>query len=374
MLKKAFFATVYAAVIAAPLAANAFELKAEAYVVGDPESGRLLLTHNSASILQPASLTKMMTLYMLFSALERGELTLESDILVSEKAWKTGGSKMFIEVGKMAKVEDLIKGITVSSGNDACIAVAERLGGTEEAFAQMMTTKGQEIGLKNTVFLNASGWPMEGHVTTPEDMFTLSRALVRDFPQYYHYFSLRSFTYSGITQPNRNGLLRRNVGVDGLKTGHTEESGYHLVASAERDGQRFMAVIMGTNSMKAREAEALKGLSWAFGRYKTYNITTEGEEFTQAPVRYGQAEMVPAVAAETGRWLLSFDQHQEMQKTITLNPIIQAPLKKGDQIGTVTFTTKDLPEKTVSLVAGADVPEKDFFAKILEMAKRAVLN
>lgn len=374
MLKKALLATVYAAVIAAPFAANAFELKAEAYVIGDPESGRLLLTHNSATVLQPASLTKMMTLYMLFETLERGELGLESEILVSEAAWKKGGSKMFIEVGKMVKVEDLIKGITVSSGNDACITVAERLGGTEEAFAQMMTAKAHEIGMKNTTFLNASGWPMDGHVTTPEDMFTLGQALVRDFPQYYHYFSIRSFTYGGITQPNRNGLLRRNVGVDGLKTGHTEESGYHLVASAEREGQRFVAVIMGTDSMKAREAEALKGLSWAFGRYKTYNVTTEGEELTQAPVHYGQAETVPVVAAETSRWLLSFDQHQEMQKVISLNPVIEAPLKKGEQIGSITFTTKDLEPKTVALVAGADVPEKDFFAKMLEMAKRAVFN
>lgn len=374
MLKKALLATVCAAVIATPFAANAFELKAEAYVVGDPESGRLLLKHNSATVLQPASLTKMMTLYMLFEALERGELGLESEILVSEKAWKKGGSKMFIEVGKMIKVEDLIKGITVSSGNDACIAVAERLGGTEEAFAQMMTAKAHEIGMENTNFLNASGWPMEGHVTTPADMFTLGRALVRDFPQYYHYFGIRSFTYNGITQPNRNGLLRRNVGVDGLKTGHTEESGYHLVASAEREGQRFISVIMGTESMKTRESEALKGLSWAFGRYKTYNITTEGEELTQAPVQYGKAETVAAVAGETGRWLLSFDQHQEMQKEITLNPAIEAPLKKGDQIGVITFTTKDLAPKTVPIVAGADVAEKDFFAKMLEKARRAVFN
>lgn len=374
MFKKALLATACAAVIATPFAANAFELKAEAYAVGDPASGRLLLKHNSETILQPASLTKMMTLYMLFSALDRGELTMDSEILVSEKAWRKGGSKMFIEVGKMVKVEDLIKGIAVSSGNDACIVVAERLGGTEEAFAQMMTAKAHELGMNDTNFLNASGWPMEGHVTSAHDMFRLASALINDFPEYYHFFGVRSFTYSGITQPNRNGLLRRNVGVDGIKTGHTEESGYHLVASGERDGERFVSVILGTDSMKARESEALKGLSWAWGRYKTYDVTTEGERVTDAEVQYGAKESVAAVAAETGKWLLSFDQKQEMQQEIKLNETIEAPLKKGDKIGEVVFTTKDLAPKTVDLVAGEDIAEKDFFAKMLEKAKRSLFN
>lgn len=374
MLKKALLATACAAVIATPFAASAFELKAEAYAVGDPSSGRLLLKNNSETILQPASLTKMMTLYLLFEALERGELSLDSEVLVSEKAWKKGGSKMFVEVGKMVKVEDLIKGIAVSSGNDACIVVAERLGGTEEAFAQMMTAKAHQLGMNDTNFLNASGWPMEGHVTTAHDMFRLGSALIKDFPEYYHYFGIRSFTYSGITQPNRNGLLRRNVGVDGLKTGHTEESGYHLVASAEREGERFVSVVMGTDSMKSRESEALKGLSWAFGRYKTYAVTTEGEKFADAEVQYGAQETVPAVAGEAGKWLLSYDQKQEMQQEVKLNEAITAPLKKGDKIGVIVFTTKDLEPKMVPLVAAEDVAEKDFFAKMLEKAKRSLFN
>ena len=374
MFKKALLATTCALVIAAPIAANAFELKAEAYTVGDPASGRLLLKHNSATILQPASLTKLMTLYLLFDALDRGEIALDSEVLVSEKAWKKGGSKMFVEVGKMVKVEDLIKGIAVSSGNDACIVVAERLGGTEEAFAEMMTAKAHKLGMNDTNFLNASGWPMEGHVTTAEDLFTLAQALIKDFPQYYHYFGIRSFTYSGITQPNRNGLLRRNVGVDGLKTGHTEESGYHLVASAERDGERFISVVMGTDSMKAREAEALKGLSWAFGRFKTYTLASPDEKVADAEVQYGVTETVPATVAEPARWLLSYDQKQEIQKEVTFNEAVMAPLKKGDQIGVVTFTTKDLPAKTFPLVAAEDVAEKDFFAKMLEKAKRSLFN
>lgn len=375
MLKKIMLAFFMTAIIANPLVANAFELKAEAYVVGDPETGRILLDHNGATVLHPASLTKLMTLYLVFEALERGELGLDSEVLVSNKAWKMGGSKMFIEVGKMVKIDDLIKGIAVSSGNDACVAVAERLGGTEEAFGAMMTAKAHELGMKDTNFLNASGWPMEGHVTTADDLFLLASAIVRDFPQYYHYFSIRNFTYSGISQPNRNGLLRRNVGVDGLKTGHTEESGYHLIASAERDGQRFVAVVMGTESMKAREAEALKGLSWAFGRYKTYSITTAGEEIESAPVQFGKEETVPAVAGETGRWLLSFDQHQEMQREVKLDDAkLVAPIKKGQVIGEIIFTTKDLPAKSVPLVAGKDIAEKDFFAKMLEKAQRAVFN
>ncbi len=377
MFKRTIFAALFIAITSAVgfNQAYAFELNSEAYIVGEPENGKILLEKSSKTILQPASLTKMMTLYMLFEAIERGELGLDSEILISEKAWRAGGSKMFVEVGKMARVEDLIKGIAISSGNDACIVVAERLGGSEESFAEMMTTRAHALGMSDTNFLNASGWPMEGHLSTAHDMFTLALALINDFPQYYSYFSGRSFTYSKITQYNRNGLLRRNVGVDGLKTGHTDESGYHLVASAKRDGQRFVAVVMGTDSMKARESEALKGLSWAFSRYKTHEIIKEGETIKSGvPVAFGTVDKTPLVAGEKVKLLLTYQQKEELQQEVVVNLPLTAPLQKGQQVGSIVFSAPNMEQVSVPLVVGEAVEEKQFIGKMFEKIKMSILN
>ena len=354
---------------------HAFELQAEAYVVGDAESGRILLERNSRSQIAPASLTKMMTLYMLFEALENNELSLDSKVSISEKAWRKGGSKMFVEVGKTVEVEKLIKGITVSSGNDACIVVAERLGGTVEGFAALMNAKARDIGLTDTTFKNASGWPEPEHITTPMDMFRLARALVNDFPQFYHYFSLRSFTYSGITQYNRNGLLRRNVGVDGIKTGHTEDSGYHLVASAKRDGLRLISVVMGTQSMRAREGEALKGLSWAYGRYKAYDVAEEGQVFADnAPVVYGLKETAKLVAGAPESMLLSATQYNNLEKEPVYNSPLQAPLTTGQQVGRIVFSAEGVPPVEVPLVMAEDIGEKGIVGRAIDKVKMMMFS
>ena len=367
--------TLTAALCGFAVQPQAFELQAEAYVVGDTETGRILLERNSRSQIAPASLTKMMTLYMLFQALENNELTLESKISVSEKAWRKGGSKMFVEVGKMVEVGKLIQGITVSSGNDACIVVAERLGGTVEGFAALMNAKAREIGLTDTTFKNASGWPEPGHVTTPLDMFKLARSLVNDFPQYYHYFSQRSFTYSGITQYNRNGLLRRNAGVDGIKTGHTEDAGYHLVASAERGGLRLASVVMGTESMRAREGEALKGLSWAFGRYKSYQVAEEGQVFAEsAPVVYGLKETLRLVAGAPVDMLLSATQHNSLSTELVYNRPLEAPITTGQQVGKIVFSAEGVPPVETPLVAGEDIGEKGIVGRAIDKVKMMMFS
>lgn len=374
-MKKLFGIIALGLMLLATPQANAFELQAEAYVVGDAETGRVLLERNSRSKIAPASLTKMMTLYMLFEAIENNELSLDSRLSVSEKAWRKGGSKMFVEVGKTVPVEKLIQGITVSSGNDACIVVAERLGGTVEGFAALMNAKAREIGLNDTTFKNASGWPEPGHVTTPMDMFLLARALVNDFPQFYQYFSQRSFTHSGITQYNRNGLLRRNVGVDGIKTGHTEEAGYHLVASAKRGDLRLISVVMGAESMRAREGEALKGLSWAFGRYKAHTVAREGEVMTgNAPVVYGLKETVSLVAGETEDMLLNAQERDTLKKELQYDKPLEAPLVTGTQVGQVVFRAEGATPVAVPLLVGEDVGEKGFIGRMYDKAKMMLFD
>jgi len=220
------------------LSAQAIELNAKSYIVGDTETGTIALEKDSNDRMGPASLTKLMTLYLIFEALESGTLTLDTEIPVSEKAWRMGGSKMFIEVGKKIPVDDMIKGIAVVSGNDACVAMSEFLGGSEEGFAVMMNEKAKDLGMMNTNFVNASGWPSDLQYTTAKDMFTLAKRIQKDFPQFYHYFSIPNFEFSGIKQSNRNGLLNRGIGVDGLKTGHIEEAGFHLISSARQGDER----------------------------------------------------------------------------------------------------------------------------------------
>ena len=239
--------------------ASAIELDVPAYVITHVPSGQVLLAKNADMSIEPASLSKLMTLYMVFEAIKQGALTMDTEIRVSEKAWRTGGSKMFIEVGKTARLEDMIRGIAAASGNDACVAIAEHMAGSEEGFAQLMTAKARTIGMANTTFKNASGLPADGQVSTARDMAQLALRLQLDFPENYKFFSIPEFTYNGIRQVNRNGLLRADAGFDGMKTGHVEEAGYHLVSSVLRKGTRLISVVMGTTSPKVREAETLKG-------------------------------------------------------------------------------------------------------------------
>ncbi|MDD9912614.1 MAG: D-alanyl-D-alanine carboxypeptidase, partial [Alphaproteobacteria bacterium] len=302
-------------------------MQTDAYFLYHPATKTVVAADKAQQAMYPASLTKLMTLYVLFENLRDNRVTLDEEFPVSEKAWRKGGSKMFVEVGKTVRVEDLIRGIIVSSGNDACLVVAEYLGGTEEGFAGMMNAKAQELGLKGSYFANATGWPDVTQVSTAEDMGLLAAALMRDFPQFYHYFSETVFTYSGIRQQNRNGLLRQNVGVDGLKTGHTEEAGYHLVASGKEEGERLISVVMGTDGFAAREGESLKLLRYGFTQFKTKTLWDAWQEVGEASVWLGAEAKVPLVAGDGKIAYLPRRQFTPRDIKLTYKTPLQAPIK-----------------------------------------------
>ncbi len=346
--------------------AYAINLNAESYYIVEQDTGSVVLEKNADLQMGPASLTKMMTAYLLFEAIERGDLTLETMMPISEKAWRKGGSKMFLEVGKTVKTEDLIKGILVSSGNDACIVAAEFLSGTEDAFAMAMTDKAVELGMLNTTFKNASGWPHPEQVSTAKDMATLGRAIIKNFPQYHQYFSIPRFTYSDISQPNRNGLLRRNVGVDGLKTGHIEDAGYHLVASAERNGIRLISAVMGTDSSRSREDETLTGLSYAFRTNSMIEAVQKGQVIdSTAEVWMGEKETVKLKAAQGYNMYVSNRDKNNLKAEATFNTPVQAPVELDQRIGTLTVTHPTTGEQhEIALLAAEAIPEKGFMGKL----------
>lgn len=345
-------------------AALAVETTAKQAIVIDADTGNVLYAKNADETVGPASMTKMMTIHLLFERLKDGRLSLESELAVSEKAWKMGGSKMWVEVGKTVKVEDLIRGIVVQSGNDATIVVAEGLAGTEEAFAEEMTQKAKALGMTGTNFRNASGWPAPDHYTTVRDLATLAMATIREFPDYYHYYSEKEFTYSKIKQPNRNPLLYKDIGADGLKTGHTEESGYGLVGSAVRDGRRIVMVAHGMGSMRERSEQSARLISWAFREWGQYALFESGETVGQVPVWLGANKTVPAVVRD--RLLVSVPRNARkgMKVKMVHQEAVPGPIAKGDEIARLVVSAKGMEDIEVPLYAGADVGRAGFFGNI----------
>ena len=358
-----------ALVFCTSLNVQALELNAKSYFIGHAETGTPVMEKNADERMGPASLTKLMTAYILFESLKNEELTLDTLLPISEKAWRKGGSKMFLEVGKQVRVEDLIKGILVVSGNDACIVAAEYLGGTEEAFAEIMNNKARALGMENTHFTNASGWPDPEQYSTARDMFILAQALVNKFPEYYPFFKIQNFEYSNIKQPNRNGLLKRGVGVDGLKTGHIEDAGYHLVASAERDSTRLISVVMGTSGFSARENESLSGLNYGFRTHKMIDFVEKDAVVEEAaPVLYGEVKAIPLVAGGDITAFIPKRSQGDLKAEIVFENPIPAPVKAGQKVGTLTVAHPITDETySVDILASVDVPELGFFAKLWAM-------
>ena len=341
--------------------AEAIETKAKQAVMIDFETGSVLFAKNADERVGPASMTKMMTMYLLFERLQDGRLSLESELAVSEKAWRKGGSKMYVEVGKRVTVEDLIRGIVVHSGNDASIVVAEGLAGSEEAFAREMTEKGRALGMTDTNYRNASGWPDPDHYTTARDLAILARATIRDFPDYYHYYSEMSFTFAKIKQGNRNPLLYKKMGADGLKTGHTKESGYGMVASAVRDDVRIIAVAHGMTSMRQRGAETERLIEWGFREWAHYALFDGGETVTQAPVWLGDTETVPLVIKDPLVISVMRKSRKNMRVKVVYQTAVPAPFSKGDVVAKLVVTAPDMEPVEVPLLAGADVGERGMF-------------
>ena len=332
----------------------------------DFDSGHIISEDNANARLEPASLTKLMTAHVVFHELKSGNLKLDDEAVISEKAWKTGGSKMFIEVGKKVKIRDLLKGMIIQSGNDASIALAEHIAGSESVFASMMNTQAQKLGMLNTNFVNSSGLPHPDHYTTAEDMAKVAMATIRDFPEYYPWYSEKDFEFNGIRQSNRNKLLWKDKSVDGLKTGHTEAAGYCLVSSAKRDGMRLVSVVMGTNSMKSREEESLKLLNYGFRFYETHKLYSAGDTLSTAKVWKGESDKLPVGIKDDLFITIPRNKYDKLEASIQLNSQITAPISESQQVGSLVITLSGDSVTEKPLVALNSIAEGGFFGKLID--------
>ncbi len=343
----ALFVTVCAAMFAATGAAAAVpipkppNLDARGYLLIDHASGRVLAEQKADERMEPASITKMMTAYAVFKALGEKRLALNEPVTISERAWRAEGSRSFVQVGTQVPVEALIKGMIVQSGNDATIALAERVGGTEEAFAQLMNEYARRLGMTASNFTNSTGLPDPNLYTTARDIATLARAMIREFPQYYRWYSLREFTWNNITQPNRNGLLARDASVDGIKTGHTESAGYCLVTSANRRNMRLVSVVLGSSSMKARENASAALLNYGYTFYETVRVRAAGDPILQPRVYKGSVESVSVAPARDVLVTLGRGSAGNLRTEATVNEPLIAPLAANKAVGELVVRDGD---------------------------------
>ncbi|MCZ6774790.1 MAG: D-alanyl-D-alanine carboxypeptidase [Proteobacteria bacterium] len=340
----------------------------------DNETGAVLLEKASDELMPPASMSKMMTVYMVFERLREGSLKLDDTMRVSEKAWRMGGSKTFVDVDSRVSVEDLLRGVIVQSGNDASIVLAEGLAGSEEAFAVEMTRRAREIGMNDSVFKNATGWPNSEHLVTARDMATLAQRVIRDYPEYYGYFGETTFTYNKIKQGNRNPLLYGDVGADGLKTGYTEDSGYGIAGSAVRNGRRLIVVINGLDSAKARSREAEHLINFGFQEFKNYALFADGETVDEAPVWLGQADTVPVVLEAPLTVTLQRKARRGMRVAVKMERQIPAPVKKGDRVATLVVTAPDAETIEKPLFAAQDVDRRALIGRVIAAIRHLVFG
>ena len=366
-------AAMFGVLLQSNLMAADIDTSAEFAYVTDFASGKVLMDKDPDSPMKPASMAKIMTVYVAFQRIADGSLSLDDAFLISEKAWRKGGSKTFVEVGKQVAVRDLLMGVVVQSGNDAAIAIAEGISGTEDGFAEEMNYVARQLGMNNTVFKNATGWPDPDQVTTARDLNILATALIRDFPSQdfpdlYPMFAEKTFTYNGIKQGNRNPLVYGTQGADGLKTGHTEESGYGLVGSALREGQRVVMVLNGMTSMKQRSSESRRLMDLMFREFRQYRFFDKGQAVDRAAVWLGSEARVDLVLEEPLHLVLSRTDRRRMKMSVQWNDPVPAPIKAGQKIGTLTL---DFPDRTMSydLTAAKDVAELGMFDRVGEALK-----
>ncbi|NVN37149.1 D-alanyl-D-alanine carboxypeptidase family protein [Komagataeibacter swingsii] len=321
----------------------------------DYTTGAVLLEKAADERMPPSSLTKMMTAYVVFGMLRAGRLTLEQTLPVSEKAWRMQGSKMFVPLNGSVAVSDLIQGMVIQSGNDACIVLAEGVAGSEDQFVSMMNAQAAQLGMTNSHFLNATGWPMDGHYMSARDVATIAMHLIHDFPEYYHFFSERSFTFNKIAQENRNALVVRGV-ADGLKTGHTDAGGFGLCASAERGGNRVVMAINGLPSSNARANEGERLFEWSFVNFENATLIRNGAVVDNAPVWLGQAPTVPLVATRDVTLTLPHGWQNRVHVSVDYRSPVPAPVTAGQTLGEMVIANTGLAEIRIPLVAGAAVP------------------
>jgi len=345
------------------------QINGSSYVLMDPASGRILMESNSDERLPPASLTKMMTAYIVERELDENRLSMDEMVPISVKAWKTGGSRMFVQEGSRVSVEDLLKGVIIQSGNDASVALAEHVAGSEGAFADVMNQQAQLLGMKNTRFETATGLPHENQYSTAYDLALLAAAIINDYPENYPLYAEKHFTYNNIRQPNRNSLLWRDPSVDGLKTGHTEEAGYCLVASAQRDDTRLIAVVMGTDSSEARAREVQKMLNYGFRYYETARLFDSGESLLESRVWGGKQDQMNLGLASDMVLTIPRGARDSLESVVEVDSVIKAPVSAGDELGTVTISFDGEVLAKRPLVAVEPVPEGGLFKRLLDAIK-----
>ena len=358
---------------AAALVPQAPKLAASAYILMDAGTGHIIVENNADEVLPPASLTKMMTAYILSYEVATGNVALTDEVRISEKAWRTEGSRMFIQEGKFVLLEDLMRGVIIQSGNDACIVVAEGLAESEEAFAEEMTERAIELGMKNTIFKNATGWPVPGHVSTARDLALLAKRTIMDFPTFYHYYSNKEYTFNGIRQKNRNPLLDRdNISADGLKTGHTQDSGYGLTASAKKGQRRLILVVNGLPTKKARRREPERLLEWGFREFNNYKLFNAGEKVASSDVWLGDRPMVGLVINKELIVTLPRKARRKMKVIVQYDSPIPAPISRGDKVAKLLITAPGELDIEVPLSADRNIAQLSLMGRI-GPALRAVI-
>lgn len=349
---------------------SAPSIASDAYLLIDFNSGYVLANKNADRRIEPASLTKIMTGYVVINELNNGNMSMDEEVTISQKAWKMPGSKMFIEVGKKVKVSDLIKGMVIQSGNDASVALAEMIAGSEEVFAQLMNKYAQSLGMNNTNFVNSTGLPHKDHYTTAHDLAILTKSLITKFPEEYKWYSEKKFTFNGITQYNRNKLLWQDSTVDGLKTGHTESAGYCLVASAKREEMRLISIVLDTKSSKMRVQETQKLLNYGFRFFETHKLYSSQQRLNDAIVWEGSRDLIGLGTQQDLYITIPRGQYKNITIESSVQPEIIAPITKGQALGNIHITLDDLVIVERPLIALADVEEGSFIKKFMDQIKR----
>lgn len=378
-LKKLYILTASISSLTLALNAQAFETKAKNAILMDFETGQYLYTKNHEEMIAPASMSKLMTVYVLLSKIKEGEISLEDTFTVSENAWRKGGaasgsSTMFLKIGQEVKVEDLLKGIIIQSGNDACIVVAENISGSEEEFAALLNETGEKIGLKNAHFVNSTGWPHPEHKISVEDLAQIARHIIKEFPEFYSVFKQKEFTYNGIKQGNRNPLLYSLNGSDGLKTGHTDEAGFCLTGSVLRKDRRLIEVVAGLSSNKERATESESLITWGFAGFDNYKFFNQNQIIAEVPVWYGTEPTVQAIVPQSVVKTLRKSKKNKYSAKAVYDTPIKAPVFRGDKVGELFISYDDKIVEKIPLVAKNDVAKIGALSRFVTNLKYFILG
>jgi D-alanyl-D-alanine carboxypeptidase (penicillin-binding protein 5/6) len=355
-----------------PTVVGGIDTQAKHALILEVETGAVLLDKFAEERIPPASMSKVMTAYLVFDYLKQGRAKLEDELPVSEQAWRTGGSKMFVPIGSRIKIDDLLRGMIIQSGNDACVVLAEGLAGSLANFIDQMNEKAKQIGLKDSHFANVDGLPDPDHYMTARDLATLAVRTIEDFPEYYHYYGEKDYNFNNINQGNRNPLLYRDIGADGLKTGHTDEAGYSLLASVKRDKRRVILVLNGLPSMKARGTESERLIEWAFREYNDYQLFAVGDKVDDAEVWLGAEPKVPMTVAKDFLVTLPRRSRKDMKVSVTYDKPVPAPIKRGDKVGKLVVTAPEMAPAEVPLVAASNVDRMGPVGRIAMVAAHLI--